>query len=97
MNKEVFYKDVKGKEVVTDLKDIPDKCADCSYVHISEVFREYDDLEGTDVFDKTITCKAGQMVLGSCRSEGVNCFDYGYEEHTLAKRAEKCPLYRKSG
>jgi hypothetical protein len=95
MSKTVFYKDAKGSEVATSLKEIPAKCADCNFVYITEDFREYDDLEGTDVFDKTIICKANKMVLCSCRSEGLYRFDYGFEEHTLAERNKKCPLLKK--
>ncbi len=95
MNNMIFYNDAKGDEVATNLKEIPAKCADCSFVYVTEEFREYDDLEGTDVFDKTIICKVSKMVLCSCRSEGLYRFDYGFEEHTLAKRSEKCPLYKK--
>lgn len=95
MSKTIFYKDEKGNEIATDLKEIPVKCANCKFVYVTEEFREYDDLEGTDVFDKTIICKANKMVLCSCRSEGLYRFDYGFEEHALAKRDQKCPLYKK--
>ncbi|MDL2232352.1 hypothetical protein LJC63_02060 [Ruminococcaceae bacterium OttesenSCG-928-L11] len=93
MSRPVFYRNVNGEEVMAPIKDIPSKCDDCCYVAIREEYRDYDDLEGLDIYDKYISCNANGMLLCKCRVEGSNHYDYGYETRTLAEKPDNCPLY----
>jgi hypothetical protein len=91
----IYYRNENGIEVNASIDKIPPKCGDCCYSATREEYREYDDLEGFDVYDKEIFCNANKMILCSCRSEGSLGYDYGYEERTLAEKPDNCPLYQK--
>ena len=94
-NAPVYYLDSNGNEVVAKLEKIPQKCSDCPFVSSESKYRDYDDLEGFDIFDERISCKANGMLINSFRSEGCNHFDCFQGQETLKTKPDNCPLYQK--
>jgi len=92
-NKEIYYRDANNDEIAAAIKEIPQKCGDCSFCSSRKEYSHYDDLEGFDVYYKTIVCGANDMTLGNFRAEGSLGFDYGYEDRLLDEKPSNCPLY----
>jgi hypothetical protein len=92
---EIYIRSSVMGGIAANIVEMPQNCGECRYQSSHEKYSHYDDLDGWDVYYKTLVCGANGMKLEELRTEGSLRFDYGYEERTLAEKPDNCPLFWK--